>query len=73
MRKDRPITSAGRIAEKLDISERTVRRWAKNGRLPTYKLGGITSPLRVDRNTVEKLKSGLGSDSTGDERTKRGR
>ncbi len=39
------------IAELLDITERTVRRWIANGTLPSAKLGGARL---VARATLEQ-------------------
>ncbi len=40
-----------RIAELLDISERSVRRWIADGTLPSVKLGGARL---VARATLER-------------------
>ena len=44
------------IAKALGCSDRTVRRMAKDGRLPAFKTGAGTSPLRVERKALAQMR-----------------
>ncbi|UHS63763.1 helix-turn-helix domain-containing protein [Agrobacterium vaccinii] len=51
--------SIGEIAAELGCSVRTVRRYYARGRLPTFKVGSNTSPIkmsRVDLRAFQKKK-----------------
>lgn len=43
------LRGAKAIGRALGVSERTVRRWAKAGRLAAEKAGQHTSPLQIKR------------------------
>jgi excisionase family DNA binding protein len=55
---DRPLRTSKQIAHELGVSISTVGRMVRKGLLPATKVGcgGRTSPLQVDRRTLEKLK-----------------
>ncbi|MFW6118874.1 MAG: helix-turn-helix domain-containing protein [Planctomycetota bacterium] len=46
-----PLTSVGKIAERLGVSRATVYRWAKDGELPHYRVGDV---LRFDPHEIER-------------------
>jgi excisionase family DNA binding protein len=51
--------SIGEIAAELGCSERTVRRYHAQGKIPTFKLGANTSRIkmtRVDLRAFQKKK-----------------
>lgn len=43
------------IAHQLGCSTRTVRRYHAEGKIGTYKLGGSTSPIKMDRVDLRRL------------------
>lgn len=43
------------IAAQLGCSERTIRRWHADGKIPTYQLGGRTSPIKMSRIDLRRL------------------
>lgn len=36
---DEPLLTVDEVAERLNVSTKTVRRWIKTGELPAYRLG----------------------------------
>lgn len=60
-------------AEKLKVSERTIRRWIKQGNLPAFKIGKTVRILEKDINPIpttthsHQRKSDLDVASTSDE------
>lgn len=52
------IRGAKRIAAVLGYSEKTILRWISSGRLKAKKLGGVTSPIIVERSEIDRLKAG---------------
>jgi predicted site-specific integrase-resolvase len=51
-----PLLSRARVAEILDVSERTVRRWGAAGRLDERHLGPHI--VRITSESVERLAEG---------------
>lgn len=50
------LRSLAFVAEYLDVSERTVRRYIAAGHLKAYRLGrGPTATIRLDLNDVENF------------------
>ncbi len=50
------IMTRKQIAHELDVSEKTVSRLFKQGRLPgAYKLGGETSAIRMKRADLSRV------------------
>ncbi|PRX11220.1 UNVERIFIED_ORG: excisionase family DNA binding protein [Martelella mediterranea] len=61
MRKtDRPL-GINEIACELGCSEKTVRRMYAKGTIDAYKVGGRTSPIRMDRIALRRLKKRRGA------------
>ncbi|WP_181409927.1 helix-turn-helix domain-containing protein [Martelella alba] len=56
---DRPL-GVGEIAHELGCSEKTVRRLYAKGMIEAYKIGGRTSPIRMERKALERLKQKRG-------------
>ena len=54
MADDRPL-GIKEIAHQLGCSTRTVRRYHAEGKISTYKLGGSTSPTKMDRVDPKRL------------------
>lgn len=50
------LSGAKAIAKALGCSERTVRAMAKDGRLPAFRTGEHTSPIRVERKALAEMK-----------------
>jgi excisionase family DNA binding protein len=42
------LLTADAVAESLDVSSKTVRRWIKSGDLPAYRLGGLVRVSEAD-------------------------
>ncbi|NJL06962.1 MAG: helix-turn-helix domain-containing protein [Methylacidiphilales bacterium] len=49
------IRTAKMIAFKAGVSTRTVLRWNQKGILPAVKVGGKTSPLRVQASDLSRI------------------
>tara|TARA_R110002020_G_scaffold5179_3_gene21908 strand:- start:431 stop:622 length:192 start_codon:yes stop_codon:yes gene_type:complete len=50
------IIGVAEIAFRLRISERTARRLIKAGKIPgAYKLGGTTSPVRIEAKKLDRI------------------
>jgi excisionase family DNA binding protein len=47
------LLKTGEVAERLGVTDQTVRRWAKRGEIPTIRLGART--VRFDEGAVESL------------------
>lgn len=43
--------TAAEVAERFNVSAKTVRRWADTGRVPCYRAGNV---LRFDLDAVEQ-------------------
>lgn len=61
-REPRRLLTPAELAERFGLQEETIRRWARNGRIPFVRLGERT--LRFDPDAVAamvaKLSSGKG-------------
>lgn len=56
------------VADQLQVSKKTVRRWIADGRLPAIRLGPTL--IRIDASSVEALRSPIPSaGNTGPGRT----
>jgi excisionase family DNA binding protein len=55
----RPLLRRGAVAELLDVSERTVRQWTDDDRLPCVRLGRAVRyrPEDIERLRAEGLPS----------------
>lgn len=53
--RDDEIRGRKRIAHELGVSVRTVSRLMARGTLPARKLNGSTSPLRIERRSLDDL------------------
>lgn len=50
------MISVAEAAERLQVSEQTIRRWAREGRLEgVLKARGRTSPMRIPEASVNKF------------------
>ncbi|KQZ50717.1 hypothetical protein ASD54_10940 [Rhizobium sp. Root149] len=49
------------IAQSLGCSTRTIRRYHKRGQIPTFKIGEGTSPIKMSRVDLKKLKRRKGA------------
>jgi predicted DNA-binding transcriptional regulator AlpA len=59
MQTKREVLETKSIAHELGVSPKTVKRLHREHRLPgSYKLGGVTSPIRMHRDDLERLKRG---------------
>lgn len=47
------LYSIDKVAQCLNVEEQTVRKWIKEGKLPSLKLAGTT--LRVSEKNLEKF------------------
>lgn len=55
------VVRAEDIARRWDLHPNTVRRWAKEGRIPSIRLGGGPRPtVRFDPTEVERALKSLG-------------
>lgn len=52
----RPARTARLIGLRLDVSERTARRYLKKGIVEGYKLGGQTSPWNATDAAIERAR-----------------
>lgn len=52
-RRDEVITGANAIANRLGCCRRTVLREVARGRLPAFKTGDATSPLKIRASQLE--------------------
>jgi excisionase family DNA binding protein len=52
MRKPEPLCTVAQVAEILNVSEKTVRRLIKKGRLRVIRIGGL---LRIDPLDIQDL------------------
>jgi len=50
------VSGAAAIAKALGVSKATVLRMARDGRLPAYRTGDRTSPLRVETKSLDALR-----------------
>ncbi|GGD42467.1 helix-turn-helix domain-containing protein [Aureimonas glaciei] len=58
-RRDVELRGAKQIAHECGVSERTIRRWVASGNLSgAKKLGGKTSPLRMNRDALKRFREG---------------
>ena len=57
MNTERPLTVA-QVAERLQVTPKTVRRWLQEGRLRGVMLGGKRSGYRISELEVARLLSG---------------
>lgn len=48
----KPFFTERTLAERLAVSDRTIRDWIRRGELPSYKLGGSR---RIDPDDVESF------------------
>jgi len=48
----RHIMTVAEIAEYLKVQRVTIHRWARNGKIPAFKIG---TDLRFDRDAIEKM------------------
>ena len=55
----RPFYSLGKLAERYEVSERTVRRWVDAGELVTHRFGHQLRVSAADRAAFEKLRRGV--------------
>lgn len=49
------LLSVAEVARRLDVSEETVRRWLREGRLPGYRLGGGRSGWRISESDLAEF------------------
>ncbi len=47
-----PLLSVAQAAERLSVSEKTVRRLIARGELPAVQLGGQRGPIRLDEREL---------------------
>ncbi len=58
---DKDIVGADKIAARLEVSGRTVRRLYRRGRLTgAFQLGGRTSPIRMAAQDIDTLRASRG-------------
>jgi excisionase family DNA binding protein len=50
-----PMATVREVASTLNASHRTVRQWAKDGVLPSVRLGGV---LRFPRKRIKQIAQG---------------
>jgi len=56
LRQDAPLLTVAEVAERLRQSPSTIRRKARNGELPSLKLGlGERAPIRFDSRELERF------------------
>jgi excisionase family DNA binding protein len=48
------LLTTAEVAERLRVSERTVRRWAAEGTMPAIQLGGAGTHLRIPATALER-------------------
>jgi excisionase family DNA binding protein len=48
------LLKTGGVAERLRVTERTVRRWAADGTIPAIQLGGAGTHLRIPAAALER-------------------
>jgi len=49
------LLKTGEVAERLRVTERTVRRWAADGSIPAIQLGGAGTHLRIPAAALEHV------------------
>jgi excisionase family DNA binding protein len=52
------LSGAKASGKVLGCSEKTVRNMVRTGRLPAFRTGSNTSPIRVERKTLAEMKKG---------------
>lgn len=56
------LSRISQVARALQVDERTVRRWVRDGRLESIRLGdGRSAHLRIPRDSVRALLGGSSS------------
>ena len=59
MKEDRPA-GIDEIASALGCCQRTIRRYHKAGKLPTFQIGGKTSPIKMTRVDLRRIQKKRG-------------
>ncbi len=49
------LLSVGDVADRLKVTEDTVRRWLREGRLQAYRLGGGRSGWRISEADLRRF------------------
>lgn len=52
------VIGINEIAHELGCSQRTVRRYHATGKIRSFKLGGVTSPIKMRRVDLRKAPKG---------------
>jgi excisionase family DNA binding protein len=50
---ERPLLTITQVAERLNVSESTVRRRIASGELSAVQLGGTGAPVRIDERELD--------------------
>lgn len=59
MKEDRPV-GVKEIADALGCCEQTIRRYHKDGKLPTFQLGGPHSSIKMTRVDLRRIQKKRG-------------
>ena len=52
------VLTAKQVAERWEMSPKTIREWARNGKLPSRRIGGSRSLLRFRLADIVKFEEG---------------
>jgi excisionase family DNA binding protein len=55
------LLTVGQAAERLQVTALTIRRYVHEQRLPAYRLGGGTGPIRIRERDLEAFLQPTGS------------